>query len=181
MNGNILITGANGFLGQSILKLLQAVGVSIYATDLAVTGVLAGVPYSRADITKLEEIKPVLKNATTVIHVAGLAHVFSGNNVTGEKFRQINEIGTANVALSAAAAGVAHLVIMSSVSVYGPYTDEAYDEQRLCKPVGPYALSKYNAELRATKIARKSGMSLTIFRLATLYGEGDPGNVGASG
>jgi len=31
---------------------------------------------------------------------------------------------------------------------------------------------------RAIEIARKSGMALTILRLATLYGEGDPGNVG---
>jgi len=45
-------------------------------------------------------------------------------------------------------------------------------------PVGPYALSKYNAKLRAIEIARDSGMALTILRLATLYGEGDPGNVG---
>ena len=47
-----------------------------------------------------------------------------------------------------------------------------------CNPVEPYALSKYNAELRAIEIARESGMALTILRLATLYGEGDPGNVG---
>jgi nucleoside-diphosphate-sugar epimerase len=53
-----------------------------------------------------------------------------------------------------------------------------YDENTPCNPVGPYALSKYNAELRAIEIARQSGMALTILRLATLYGEGDPGNVG---
>ena len=42
----------------------------------------------------------------------------------------------------------------------------------------PYVLSKYNAELRAIEIVLVSGMALTILRLATLYGEGDPGNVG---
>ncbi|MEK7776125.1 MAG: NAD-dependent epimerase/dehydratase family protein, partial [Planctomycetota bacterium] len=52
------------------------------------------------------------------------------------------------------------------------------DENTPCNPVGPYALSKYNAELRAIEIAREAGMALTILRLATLYGEGDPGNVG---
>ena len=52
-----------------------------------------------------------------------------------------------------------------------------YDETTPCNPVGPYALSKYNAELRAIEIARESGMALTILRLATVYGEGDPGNV----
>ncbi|MFH1630184.1 MAG: NAD-dependent epimerase/dehydratase family protein [Pseudomonadota bacterium] len=57
-------------------------------------------------------------------------------------------------------------------------TQGIYDENTPCNPVGPYALSKYNAELRAIEIARESGMALTILRLATLYGEGDPGNVG---
>ncbi|MDO9566735.1 MAG: NAD-dependent epimerase/dehydratase family protein [Candidatus Desulfaltia sp.] len=52
------------------------------------------------------------------------------------------------------------------------------DENPPCNPVGPYALSKYNAELRAIEISRESGMALTILRLATLYGEEDPGNVG---
>ena len=46
-------------------------------------------------------------------------------------------------------------------------------ENTPCNPVEPYALSKYNAELRAIEIARESEMALTILRLATLYGEGD--------
>ena len=70
------------------------------------------------------------------------------------------------------------MILISSVSVYGPYTQGIYDENTPCNPVGPYALSKYNAELRAIEIARASGTALTILRLATLYGEGDPGNVG---
>ncbi len=174
----ILITGANGFLGQTILSQLQALGFSTLATDVGDVCSVLNTPYRKADITRIEEIKPLLENITTVIHVAGLAHVFNQDASSGEKFYKINEIGTENVAATAAAAGVRHFVLISSVSVYGPYTDEAYDEQRPCKPVGPYAQSKYNAELRATKIAQKSGMALTIFRLATLYGEGDPGNVG---
>lgn len=180
IRGNcILITGANGFLGRSIFDLFQASGLSVLATDLAaVSSGVSNTFYKKADITKWEEIKPTLEDATTVIHAAGLAHVFSPDAKSSEKFRLINEIGTENVATAAASTGVRHFVLISSVSVYGPYTDEAYDEQRSCDPVGPYAQSKYNAELRATKIAQKSGMALTIVRLATLYGEGDPGNVG---
>ena len=178
MTGNILITRSNGFLGRTILFQLQAAGLSTLATDLAADSVISGVSYRKADITKIEEIKPLVDNITTVIHVAGLAHIFNTDENMGENFYRINEIGTENVVAAAAAAGVRHFVLISSVSVYGPYTDEAYDEKRSCKPVGPYAQSKYNAELRATKIAQESGMALTIFRLATLYGEGDPGNVG---
>jgi nucleoside-diphosphate-sugar epimerase len=175
---NILVTGANGFLGREILSRLRASGISVRATDLGSAGSTSDIVYRKADITRPEELKSVLENATTVIHVAGLAHIFSPDANSAEKFRQINEIGTANVASAAFAAGVGHLILISSVSVYGPYTQGVYDENTPCNPVGPYALSKYNAELRAIEIAQASGMALTILRLATLYGEGDPGNVG---
>lgn len=174
----ILITGANGFLGQTILPHLQATGFSVLATDLSDICRVLNTPYRKADIVQPAELKLVVENVTTVIHVAGLAHVFNPDASTDDKFYKINEIGTENVAAAAAAAGVRHFVLISSVSVYGPDTNEAYDEQMPCDPVGTYAQSKYNAELRATKIAQKSGMALTIFRLATLYGEGDPGNIG---
>jgi nucleoside-diphosphate-sugar epimerase len=175
---NVLVTGANGFLGRAISSLLQVSGISVRATDLGAAGGSSDIVYRKADITRPEELKPVLESATTVIHVAGLAHIFSLDANSVEKFRQINEIGTANVASAAATAGVGHLIVISSVSVYGPYTQGIYDENTLCNPVGPYALSKYNAELRAIEIAQESGMALTILRLATLYGENDPGNVG---
>jgi len=174
----VLVTGANGFLGRAILFRLLTSGVSVRATDLGATSGASGIVYRKADITRPEELKPVLENATTVIHVAGLAHIFSLDANSVEKFRQINEIGTANVATAASLSGVGHLILISSVSVYGPYTQGMYDENTPCSPVGPYALSKYNAELRSIEIARESGIALTILRLATLYGEGDPGNVG---
>jgi nucleoside-diphosphate-sugar epimerase len=175
---SVLVTGANGFLGRAIIFRLLASGISVRGTDLDAVSGASDVEYRKADISRPKEFGPVLEDASTVIHVAGLAHVFSPDGNTVEKFRQINEIGTANVASAAVAAGVGHLILISSVSVYGPYTQGVYDEDSPCKPVGPYALSKYNAELRASEIARKSGMALTILRLATLYGEGDPGNVG---
>jgi UDP-glucose 4-epimerase len=174
----ILVTGANGYLGRAILIQLQAAGISAHATDLGAASGASDIVYRKADITRPEELKPVLENVTTVIHVAGLAHIFSPDVNSVEKFRQINEIGTANVASAASAAGIGHLIVISSVSVYGPYTKGMYDENTSCEPVGPYALSKYNAELRAIEITQESGMALTILRLATLYGEGDPGNVG---
>jgi nucleoside-diphosphate-sugar epimerase len=175
---NILVTGANGFLGRAILSRLQMSDVHVNATDLGASNGLSGIVYRKANITRAEELKPVLESVTTVIHAAGLAHVFSSDKNLAKKFRQINEIGTANVAAAAVAAGVEHFILISSVSVYGPCTQGVYDENTPCSPVGPYALSKYNAEQNAIKITQKSRMALTILRLATLYGEGDPGNVG---
>jgi nucleoside-diphosphate-sugar epimerase len=44
-------------------------------------------------------------------------------------------------------------------------------------PEGPYAESKWQAERFLIDYCQKKGMNLTILRLATLYGEGDPGNM----
>jgi len=175
---NVLITGAAGFLGATIVAQAVASGLSVSATDRFESTKFSGVSFASADILDLNSLSKIFEGVDCVCHVAGLAHIFSPDANSGEYFRQINEIGTANVASAASAAGVGHLILVSSVSVYGPYTMGAYDENTPCNPVGPYALSKYNAELRATAIAQKSTMALTILRLATLYGEGDPGNVG---
>ena len=175
----VLVTGANGFLGRTILSRLVSSGISVCATDMATESITPRITYQQADITNNPEtLNPVMENVETVIHAAGLAHVFSPDANTDEKFHQVNEIGTANVTTAAARAGVRHMILISSVSVYGPYTNGVYDENIPCKPLGPYAVSKYRAELQAIRISRKAGISLAILRLATLYGEGDPGNVG---
>ena len=144
------------------------------ATDLGSASATAGIAYQKSDITRPEGLMDAIGGAATVIHAAGLAHIFTPGAGSDEKFHQINEIGTENVAKVAARAGVEHLILISSVSVYGPYTLGLYDEDTPCHPVGPYPISKFHAELKAIDVAEKSGMALTILRLATLYGEGDP-------
>jgi nucleoside-diphosphate-sugar epimerase len=172
----ILITGANGFFGRAIVSRLLASGIDVCATDLEPSNCRGESICVKADILNRKDLKRLFYNVRTVVHVAGLAHIFSPDANAAEKFRQVNEIGTINVASEAAASGVHHLILISSVSVYGLCTG-IVDEKTPCNPVGPYALSKRNAELRAIEIARESGFALTILRLATLYGEGDPGNI----
>lgn len=178
ITGTVLVTGANGFLGTSILTHVMNAGFTICTTDIGGKPATQGVPYQKADITRPDELKEAVGRVSTVIHAAGLAHIFNDVHKNHELFRQINEIGAANVALAAAEKGARHFILVSSVSVYGPFTHGLYAEDAPCQPVGPYAVSKYNAELRVAEIAEKNGMALTILRLATLYGEGDPGNVG---
>ncbi len=174
----ILVTGANGFLGTEVVGQLIGAGLPVRTTGIEVNSSTLDKDYLHADITSLQQLRRVVTGSSVVIHTAGLAHIFNPDLNSAEKFHQINEIGTANVAAAAAEAGVRHLILISSVSVYGPYTQGMYDEKTPCSPVGSYALSKYNAEVRAIEIARNAGMALTILRFATLYGEGDPGNLG---
>jgi nucleoside-diphosphate-sugar epimerase len=171
---NVLITGASGFLGSALVRQIALAGLSVRATDRREAIEIPGIECVCADILQPDTLKAALEGVDGVIHAAGLAHVF--DKAAATPFKVVNEIGTLNVACAAAQAGVKHFILVSSVAVYGG-SRAGGGEDSGCYPDGPYAESKYQAELRAIEIARSTGMSLTILRLATLYGEGDPGNV----
>ena len=174
---NVLITGANGFLGCEIVRQMANTGLHVRATDKQAKSFFPDMDYSPADILDPASLGYAVQGADCVIHAAGLAHIFDKNKAKNAPFKEINEIGTANTAHAAAKAGVKHFILISSVSVYGPFTLGACNEDMPCRPEGKYAESKYQAEQRAIEIVKRHGMALTILRLATLYGEGDPGNV----
>jgi len=132
--------------------------------------------FQLADILNPSDLVPLMSGIHCVIHAAGLAHVFSSSKATAALFRAVNETGTLNVAEAAAQARVRHFVLISSVAVYGE-SASVREENSVCRPQGAYAESKWRAERHAIEIAKATGMRLTILRLATLYGEGDPGNV----
>ena len=137
---------------------------------------VSALEFATADITNPASLPPAFAGVDVVIHAAGLAHVFHNAEAQASRFMAVNEIGTKNVAEASVQAGVRHLVLVSTVAVYGGSRPD-YDENVPCYPKGPYAESKWRAEERAREIAQIGGMQLTILRLATLYGEGDPGNV----
>jgi len=171
-----LITGASGFLGSEIVRQALAANLPVVTTDKLPKAVTSDLNIYPADILNPASLKPIFRGVSGVIHSAGLAHIFNKSNAASAPFKLVNEIGTANSVRAAADAGVRHFVLISSVSVYGGSRNGGAEDSG-CWPQGPYAESKYNAEQRASEIAEASGMGLTILRLATLFGEGDPGNV----
>jgi nucleoside-diphosphate-sugar epimerase len=174
----VLITGANGFLGTEIVRQAIDAGMEVRATDRLEAPTVGRVNYCQADILDLASLSVALNGIEGVIHAAGLAHIFNKEKADFDTYKSFNEIGTLNIARASAQSGVKHFLLISSVSVYGPYNNNRVSEDFPCHPAGPYAESKYLAEQRAIEVAKQSGMNVTILRLATAYGEGDPGNVG---
>jgi len=173
----VLVTGAAGFLGREVVCRAQAAGLGVRAIDRQRGSLPASLDFQPADITVPETLRGLFDDIDCVIHLAGLAHVFDTRQAAAAPFHQINALGTGHVARAAASAGVGAMVLISSVSVYGRHEEPLVDESYPCHPETPYAESKYQAEQLAATAARAVGMRLTILRMATLYGEGDPGNV----
>jgi nucleoside-diphosphate-sugar epimerase len=173
----LLVTGASGFLGSEILRLAHVDNWQLRGLARNPRNDSSGAAMFEGDICDRDLLRKASEGVTAVIHAAGLAHVFGSGGRDQHRFNEVNASGTANVMEAALDAGVNHVVLVSSVSVYGGYPGTECDETVPCNPRGAYAISKRQAELRAIERAAGSQCSLTILRFATLYGEGDRGNV----
>lgn len=174
----ILVTGATGFLGSAVVRQLEAVGCNVRATGRQ-TGGPCFDDFWPADLRHSHLLPEMLKGVNCVVHAAGLAHQFQAQAQQASQFQSINCEAAERLARTAASQGVKRFVFVSSVAVYGPAKNGGLrNEDALSAPVGPYALSKRDAEVRLLQIAADTGMQVVILRMGTLYGEGDPGNVG---
>lgn len=177
MTKQLLITGASGFLGSRIALFACQAGWQVSAFDRRPFPGDCAVKSFVGDLSDTEMLHEACAGMSAVVHAAGLAHVRGSRAKDCAWFHQINELGTKNVVAAATDCGVPHLVLVSSVSVYGNYDGDWCDEAMPCRPRGAYAESKWGAEQYAQEFVERACNSLTILRFATLYGEGDPGNV----
>jgi UDP-glucose 4-epimerase len=171
----VLVTGATGFVGSAIVEQCLRAGIEVVATGRRAPGPDSPPNYFQVDITKPGTLASAMSNVNCVIHAAGLAHQFQKTD--DELFIRNNIEGTANVARAAAAAGVKHFVLISSITVYGRHDGVLVDETTACAPETFYAKSKFLAEERAIDLLGTTGACVTVLRLTVVYGEGDGGNI----
>jgi len=171
-----MITGATGFLGAEIVTHARAAGWRVRALVRNPQPQARLVETLVGDLDDSVALRRACEGASAVVHAAGLAHVVGARARDFASFNLVNEVGTDKVVSAALEAGVPHIVLISSVSVYGSHGGAQCDETAPCNPQGPYATSKWRGELIAAERA-KGRASLTILRFATIYGEGDRGNV----
>lgn len=167
----ILVTGANGFVGTTLCRVLQARHIDFVPTVRKVTGpgqIRVG------DIDAETQWKEALSGCSAVIHLAARVHVMNDSASDPlTAFREMNVDATLNLARQAVAQGVKRFVFVSSVKVNGEETTTqiftAFDEPA---PIDPYGLSKLEAEIALQALSRETGLEVVIVRPPLVYGPG---------
>lgn len=169
----IVVTGATGFIGRSLVPRLLEAGHSVAVAGRGTGG--GGVDL-RLDLSARTVVDPAaLRGYEAIVHLAGLAHA-SPNQVA--RAEVVNTAGTVDLAHQARRAGVPHFLFVSTAQVHGRVSrDRALREDDPFDPQDPYAESKARAETQLKALAGDGGLCVTVVRPPLVVGFGGSGNV----
>ena len=178
-----LVTGVAGFIGSNLLAELLALGQTVVGVDNFSTGhranlddVLAGsfrpsaqLRMIEGDIRDLETCRRGCEGVDYVLHHAALGSVpWSMDDPL--RTNAVNVDGFVNMLVAAKDAGVKRFVYASSSAVYGDTLDHPQLEERLGRPLSPYAASKATNETYALAFQMSYGLESIGLRYFNVFG-----------
>ncbi len=182
----VLVTGAAGFIGSTLVDRLLAEGREVVGLDsfdpffpeaqkqanLAQALRSSQFKLIRGDIRDRELIETTFGEASfdAVVHLAALAGVRPSLE-RPVAYTDVNVGGTAVVLDAVTRFEVPHFVFASSSSVYGERKKGPFREtDPVERPISPYAATKRAGELVAHTFHYAHGTSMTCLRFFTAYG-----------
>jgi len=153
MQGPIAVTGATGFVGSHLVRMLRAEGLSVRGVVRSTRRGAAlralGCEVMLGDVRDRTSLRAAFDGCAAVVHLVAVIRE------RGEQtFEAINRVGVANAVAAASAAGCARFVHLSALGA---------------APEGPrYLRSKWAGEQEV----RAGGLPFVIFRPSILLGRG---------
>ena len=176
----VLVTGANGFLGSSVVAALAQRSdisrvVALDVREVPAERRLPGVLYQVQDVRSPGLGEVLLEQCIdTVVHLASI--VTPGKKSSRAFEYDVDVNGTRNVLQACVAHGVHHLVVSSSGAAYGYHADNpawlTESDALRGNEVFAYAHHKRLVEeLLADWRTRYPSLAQTVFRIGTILGE----------
>lgn len=187
-----LITGVAGFIGSNLLEALlrlnqNVVGMDNFSTghqhnldevkSLVSTEQWSKFQFVRGDIRELNDCRraTIYSTADADIKVDYILHQAALGSVPRSledpiATNQSNIVGFLNMLVAARDVGVSQFVYAASSSTYGDHPALPKVEDRIGKPLSPYAVTKYVNELYAEVFERCYGLSSIGLRYFNIFG-----------
>jgi UDP-N-acetylglucosamine 4-epimerase len=179
-----LVTGVAGFIGSNLLEELLRLGQTVVGIDNFATGkrcnlrevqeVVAPEQWQRftfheGDIRHLADCRHVCAGVDIVLHQAALGSV-PRSIEDPLASNETNVTGTLNMLVAARDCRVRRFVYAASSSTYGDHPELPKVEERIGRPLSPYAVTKYVNELYAGVFAATYGMETIGLRYFNVFG-----------
>lgn len=178
-NKQILVTGADGFIGSHLVEMLLAKECRVRALayynsfnnwgwleDLSDT---SGLDIISGDVRDPAFCQGLLKDIDLVFHLAALIAIPYSYSAP-QSYIDTNVTGTLNICNAALASGVERIVVASTSEVYGTAQYVPIDEKHPKQPQSPYSASKIAADSIAESFYRSFDLPLVIARPFNTYG-----------
>lgn len=175
-----LVTGANGFVGEKLVRVLSQ---NSFRVSLTVRQVFKAVDSTAiflvGDINEETVWREAIANQDVIIHLANRAHVLKDSSLNPlAEYRKVNVAGTLALARQASEAGVKRFIYLSSIKVNGERTaDKPFRYNDSPAPEDDYAISKWEAEQGLIELCSRVDMELVVIRSPLIYGKGVKGNL----
>jgi UDP-N-acetylglucosamine 4-epimerase len=179
-----LITGVAGFIGSNLLETLLLLGQRVVGLDNFSTGRRENLDEVRSlvgpaawqhftfiegDIRRLDDCRYAVQSVEHVLHQAALGSVprsVQDPIATNE----VNIGGFLNMLVAARDANLSSFTYAASSSTYGDHQGLPKTEDRIGRPLSPYAVTKYVNELYASAFARNYGFRAIGLRYFNVFG-----------
>ena len=171
----VLVTGAGGFIGTSLCRLLGDRGFDVVAGVRDPSSAAAAHPVRAiGNLGDGQALSDAVADVEFVVHLAARAHVMPETMSDPlAAYRRTNVEGTRLLARAAARAGVRRFVFLSSVKVNGERTGATpFTEDDPPAPEDAYGISKWEAEQALGEVAAADGLETVILRSPLVYGPG---------
>jgi nucleoside-diphosphate-sugar epimerase len=169
----VLVTGANGFTGSHLARLLRGAGHHVRALTRASSDVtlLDGVDVERfeGDLTSGPKLREAVAGVERIFHIAA---VYREARLSDDYYRQVNVDGTRLLAEAAIAEGGVPFLYCSTCGVHGEVAPPA-DESAPYNPGDIYQQTKVEAERVVLGLHRDRGLPVVVLRPVGIYGPGD--------